>query len=72
MRARIYGPLAALTAFVGVVVVVTETRESSCAIICGWEVALAVAAVAAMFAIAALSVVAVVFEIRAWKAKSNA
>jgi hypothetical protein len=63
VRARLYGSLVALTAFVALVVVLGEARDGA---LTGGDVALAVAGVAAMMAIAILAVVALAYEIRAW------
>ena len=70
MRARLYGALGALVAFVALAIVLGEARGEGS--IAGWEVLLAVAAVAAMFAIALLAVVAVVYELRIWRHRRTA
>lgn len=64
MRALLYGLLAALGAFTALAVAVGETTEGSCAVICGWEVVLAIAGFAAFLAFCGVAVVAVVYEIR--------
>jgi hypothetical protein len=64
VRALLYGLLAALGAFTALAVAVGETTEGSCAVICGWQVALAIAGLAAFLAFCGVAVVAVVYEIR--------
>ena len=70
MRARLYGALGALVTFVAFAIVLGEARGAGS--IAGWEVLLAVGAVAAMFAIALLAVVAVVYELRSWRHRRTA
>ncbi|HYI75079.1 MAG TPA: hypothetical protein VEW90_07390 [Gaiellaceae bacterium] len=70
MRAWLYGALGGLVAFVALAMVLGEARGGGS--IAGWEVLLAVAAVAAMFAIGLLAVVAVVYELRIWRDRRTA
>ncbi len=64
MRRRLYGALAALGVITGLAVVVGETVDGSCAVICDWEVALAIVGFTAMLGFAALGVVAIGYELR--------
>lgn len=70
MRVRLYGTLGALVAFVALAVALGETRGEGA--ITGWEVLLAVAAVAAMIASAALAALALACEVRWWWRGRNA
>ena len=64
MRRRLYGSLAASTAVLGAAIAIGETSEGS---LSGWDVAVAFLGVAAMIGIAVLAVVALGFELRAWR-----
>lgn len=64
MRALLYGLLAGLGAFTALAIAIGETTEGSCAVICGWEVVLAIAGFAAFLAFCSVAVVAVVYEVR--------
>ena len=61
MRPRLYGSLAALSAVVVLAIVVGEASEGA---LTGWDVALALAGVAAMGAAFVLAMVALGYEIR--------
>ena len=69
MRARIYGSLAALTAVLAFVIIVGETREGA---LTGWDVAGALVGFAAMIGIAIIALVALVYELRAWRQRRAA
>jgi hypothetical protein len=64
VRARLYGSLIALGAITAVAIVVGETHESSCKILCAWEFLLAIAGLAAFFAFCGVAVATLVYEIR--------
>ena len=64
MRPRLYGILAGLAAFTVLAIVVGETTDTSCAVICGWQVALAFVGLATFFALCVVTLVTGVYEIR--------
>jgi CBS domain containing-hemolysin-like protein len=64
VRVRLYGLLVGLAAFTALAVILGEATDKSCAVICGWQVALAIAGLAAFFAFLGMAVVTIVYEIR--------
>lgn len=64
MRVRLYGLLVGLAGFTALAVIVGETTDTTCAIICGWQVALAVAGLTAFFAFCGVAVLTILYEIR--------
>jgi hypothetical protein len=64
VRRRLYGSLVALTAALGAAIALGETGEGS---LSGWDLVVAFVGVLAMGGIAVLAVVALGFELRAWR-----
>jgi hypothetical protein len=64
MRAPLYSLLIGLAALTALAVAIGETTDTSCAVICGWEVAVAIAGLAAFFGLCGVAVVTIVYEIR--------
>lgn len=64
MRRRLYGSLAALAAVAALGILVTEYVDGSCAVLCDWQVALAVVAFGALAAFAVLTIVAAAYELQ--------
>ena len=64
MRVRLYGLLFGLAAFTALAIALGETTGRSCAVICGWQVALAIAGLAAFFGFCGVAVVTIVYELR--------
>ncbi len=64
MRSRLYGLLVGLAVFTGVSIALGEATDTSCAVICGWQIALAIVGLAAFFALCGVAVVTIVYEIR--------
>jgi hypothetical protein len=64
LRALLYSLLAGLAAVTALAVVVGETTEGSCAVICDWEVFLAVAGLAAFFGFCLVAVLIALYEAR--------
>ena len=69
MRARIYGSLAALSVVLAFAIIVGEASEGA---LTGWDVAGAFLGLTAMIGIAIIAVVALAYEIRAWRQRRDA
>jgi hypothetical protein len=64
MRVRLYGLLVGLAAVTGLAIALGETVDSSCAVICGWEVAVAIVGLASFLALCGVALLIVAYEVR--------